>query len=74
MRDCARSKTIKKAALSSLVGVSQELEGLILGEQLDEAAMDLHNNAEGRRAASEGRAVNPLTLRVKTTYGGGDYS
>lgn len=34
------------------------------GETLDEIQMDLHNNAEGRRAAREGRAIDPSRLQT----------
>jgi hypothetical protein len=37
------------------------------GEVIDEIRMDLHNNAEGRQAAREGRAIDPARLRMHPT-------
>lgn len=34
------------------------------GETIDEIRMDLHNNAEGRRAAREGRPIDPARLQA----------
>jgi len=35
------------------------------GETMDEIRMDLHNNAEGRRAAREGRPINAAKLQTR---------
>lgn len=35
------------------------------GQTIDEIPMDLHNNAEGRRAAMEGREIDPARLRTR---------
>ena len=45
-----------------LAGLGHELEGLLNGQPLSEALMDLQNNAEGRAAGREGRPVNPENL------------
>lgn len=34
------------------------------GKTMDEIRMDLHNNAEGRRAARDGREIDPTKLRT----------
>jgi len=34
-------------------------------QTINEIPMDLHNNAEGRRAAREGRAIDPARLRTR---------
>jgi RHS repeat-associated protein len=52
-----------------LAGVGHELDNLTEGAPLEEILMDLHNNAQGRRAASEGRLVDPNSLQ---TIGGPD--
>ena len=43
-------------------GVGHEIEGLLQGQPLNEAMMDLLNNAEGRAAGNEGRPVDPNNL------------
>ena len=45
-------------------GVGHEITGLINGQSLSEALMDLHNNSIGRNAGSSGSAVNPLDLVI----------
>jgi hypothetical protein len=55
------------------VGTGHEVEGLLNGGPLNEARMDLHNNAEGRDAASEGRAVDPRNLRTSPEQTDGAY-
>ncbi len=52
-----------------LAGVGHELDNLTEGAPLKEILMDLHNNAQGRRAGSEGRPVDPKSLQ---TIGGPD--
>ncbi len=44
------------------VGVGYEVSGLIKGQPLKEASMDLHNNAVGRNAGAIGKPVNPNDL------------
>lgn len=55
--------------VTSVAGTGHELEGLLQGQRLNEALMDLHNNGQGRRAGSEGKPVNPNSLQ---TIGGPD--
>jgi hypothetical protein len=43
-------------------GVGHEVEGLLQGQPLSEAMMDLHNNAVGRAAGSAGMPVDPNRL------------
>ncbi|MBK8970023.1 MAG: RHS repeat-associated core domain-containing protein [Hahellaceae bacterium] len=43
-------------------GVGHEIDGLLNGQPWNEFMMDLHNNQEGRNAASEGRPVDPSNL------------
>jgi hypothetical protein len=53
-----------------LAGTGHELDNLLTdGSPLAEVLMDLHNNAQGRRAGSEGRPVDPNSLQ---TMGGPD--
>lgn len=44
-------------------GAGHEIENTFEGQPLAEAAMDLQNNAEGRRAARDNRAIDPRNLR-----------
>jgi hypothetical protein len=46
-------------------GVGHELTGLLQGQPWNEMEMDLHNNAEGRQAASEGRPIDTSKLQTK---------
>ncbi|MBN1493422.1 MAG: RHS repeat-associated core domain-containing protein, partial [Candidatus Omnitrophica bacterium] len=41
-----------------VVGVGHEIENMIQGQPINEMRMDLHNNAEGRRAAQENRSID----------------
>ncbi|MBN2641487.1 MAG: RHS repeat-associated core domain-containing protein [Victivallales bacterium] len=45
-----------------LAGTWHEIEGLLNGQPLDEALMDLNNNAEGRNAAREERSIDESNL------------
>lgn len=48
---------------STLAGWGHELENIINDKQsLGGTRMDLHNNAEGRRAAAEGGQIDPKSL------------
>ncbi|MGA0604950.1 DUF6973 domain-containing protein [Phenylobacterium sp. VNQ135] len=47
-----------------LVGGAHELEGRLRNQPRDEELMDLRNNAEGRRAALEGRPIDPRRLQL----------
>lgn len=47
-----------------VAGLEHELEGSLLhGQGMDEALMDLRNNAEGRRAGAEHRPIDPRNLQ-----------
>ena len=48
-------------------GIGYELKGLWDGQPLNECRMDLHNNQEGRDAASDGRSVDPGNLITSPT-------
>lgn len=50
---------------SFLVGTGHEGQNLIEFQPIGEIVMDLRNNAEGRRAAAERRAVNPSNLQIR---------
>lgn len=58
---------------SWMVGTAHEARGLLEGQDLGEARMDLNNNAEGRAAASEGRAVDPRRLQSSPESANGRY-
>jgi hypothetical protein len=47
-----------------LAGTEHELEGGLGGQPMAEAMMDLRNNAEGRRAAAEGRPIAARNLQI----------
>lgn len=64
-----RTSEETNALTAWLAGTGHELEGLLQGQPLNEALMDLHNNAQGRRAGSEGKPMNPNSLQ---TIGGPD--
>jgi hypothetical protein len=49
-------------ATSYLAGLGHEIDNLRKGGSWNETRMDLHNNREGRRAAKEGREINPDNL------------
>ena len=51
------------------VGVGHEVEGLFKGQPWGEAMMDIHNNAEGRSAASERRPVDRSKLQKQPKGG-----
>ena len=51
------------------VGVGHEVEGLFKGQPWGEAMMDIHNNAEGRSAASEKRPVDRSKLQKQPKGG-----
>jgi hypothetical protein len=62
--------------ISDIVGTGHELEGLLKGQPVKEAIMDLNNNKEGRNAARERREVNKDNLRTgpnKNNGVGGPY-
>jgi hypothetical protein len=59
--------------ISWVVGTAHEVSGLLKGQPLEEARMDLNNNAEGRAAASEGRAVDPRRLQSSPESPNGRY-
>ncbi|HET6974814.1 MAG TPA: RHS repeat-associated core domain-containing protein [Pyrinomonadaceae bacterium] len=44
-------------------GVGHEIDNLFEGAPLEEIIMDLHNNAEGRRAGGQSRPVDPNNLQ-----------
>jgi hypothetical protein len=50
------------AVTAYAIGTAHEIDGLLRGQPLDEARMDLHNNAEGRDAARENRPINSSNL------------
>jgi hypothetical protein len=52
------------ALTSWFAGVGHEIDGLMKGQSWSEFRMDLHNNAEGRVAASVGRPINPNNLVI----------
>ncbi len=54
-------------------GVGHEIEGWINGQPWREGLMDLHNNYEGRSAASAYRSIDPRHLRTGPAQSGGAY-
>jgi RHS repeat-associated protein len=54
-------------------GTGHELDNLLHGGPWSESMMDLHNNAEGRDAASQHRSINPNNLRTRPSQSGGPY-
>ena len=50
-------------------GTAHEVEGLIHGQPMGEAMMDLHNNAVGRAAGRAGKAVNRNDLQKSPKKG-----
>jgi RHS repeat-associated protein len=58
------------------VGIGHEIEGLLQNQPWEEAMMDLHNNAEGRKAGNENRSVdsNDLITSLKETSKYNPYS
>ena len=48
-----------------LAGLGHEVEGLLTGQPLTEAVMDMINNDEGRRASIERRPINRTALQMK---------
>jgi RHS repeat-associated protein len=54
-------------------GVGHEIGDLFHGMPWSESMMDLHNNAEGRQAGSEGRPVDPGRLVTSPTNSSGPY-
>ena len=50
---------------ANLFGFAHELQNLLEGDHgLNEAQMDLHNNAEGRKAAKQNRQIDPKKLKT----------
>ena len=50
---------------ATVAGYAHELRGMLHGQPGAEARMDPRNNAEGRRAADERRAIRPENLQVR---------
>jgi hypothetical protein len=54
-------------------GTLHEVDNLLHGGPWRESMMDLHNNAEGRSAASQNRSIDPNNLRINPRQTRGRY-
>jgi hypothetical protein len=58
---------------AKVAGYGHEVEGLLAGQPIREAVMDLHNNREGRAAGVAKKPVDPSKLITSPTEAFGDY-
>jgi RHS repeat-associated protein len=57
-----RTTAETNVCVAFIAGTGHEIEGMLEGQPMDEMIMDLHNNAVGRDAGSNGTSVDPADL------------